>query len=185
MAEVASQKIQLAPIIDLPDNDIDSSDWQDISDVTRLNGILRGDETMEISHEGGEYELARDLCERLTKKWRKQRGCVTLDLMLFHALLTSPINNRHRRDCRTRRDRTQQRVDAFKSLLEPMTDAYLGWAAEHDDDKSPSMAEGPLSSDGVWVIDIFRKLHMSPLLLVQRLTPFRAIFCTCYTKALC
>ncbi|KAK0503747.1 hypothetical protein EDD18DRAFT_1344606 [Armillaria luteobubalina] len=79
LAEVERQKICLAPTISLESedqNDSDSSDWQDISDIGHLNGILHGEEVMEISHEGGEYELARDLHQWLANKWRKEKGCV-------------------------------------------------------------------------------------------------------------
>ncbi|KAK0486790.1 hypothetical protein EDD18DRAFT_1111012 [Armillaria luteobubalina] len=79
LAEVERQKICLALTISLESedqNDSDSGDWQDISDIRHLNGILRGEEVMEISHEGGEYELARDLHQRLANKWRKGKGCI-------------------------------------------------------------------------------------------------------------
>ncbi|KAK0478995.1 hypothetical protein IW261DRAFT_1420325 [Armillaria novae-zelandiae] len=77
LAEVESQKIRLAPSLDFADdNALDSNDWQDLEDVARLDSVLRGSEVMEISHEGSEYELARDLHERLREKWRKKKGVV-------------------------------------------------------------------------------------------------------------
>ncbi len=75
LSELEAQRIQLTSASQLPDDDDDDdpSSWQDISDAARLDGILWGNEVIEISHEGGEFELARELRERLSIKWRKQR----------------------------------------------------------------------------------------------------------------
>ncbi|KAK0493030.1 hypothetical protein EDD18DRAFT_1356940 [Armillaria luteobubalina] len=136
IAEVESQKIQLAPLLDSPEDD-DTSNWQDIAG---LNGILCGDEVLEISHKGGEYEMARDLCERLTAKWQKQRG--------------------HRRDFKKCRNWTQQQINAFQTLLEPMTSAYMDWATICDTNKAPMIAEGPASAEGTTILDVFRQYSM-------------------------
>ncbi|KAK0499108.1 hypothetical protein EDD18DRAFT_1350544 [Armillaria luteobubalina] len=140
-AEVEVQKIHLAPTTDpQPDHldDIDDPNWQDISDVSMLDAVLRGEKAMDISHEGGEYELANDLRDKLISKWRKSRG--------------------HRRDFRKRRNRTQQRVNAFNTILAPMTDAYLEWFMERDEDRGVDLPhEAPSSDSHVWVIDIFRQ----------------------------
>ncbi|KAK0441211.1 uncharacterized protein EV420DRAFT_1769035 [Desarmillaria tabescens] len=159
LAEIQSQKIQLSAASDHPedDEDYDSNSWQDIEDVARMNGILRGDETMEISHEGREFELARDLREKLTEKWKKRQRCVRSEHPPFY---TQYPHNRRRRDVHKRCNRTQQRIDAFKMLLEPMTDAYMDWVLVRDADKSPLAEEGGQSSDGIWVIDIFRRFCM-------------------------
>ncbi len=74
----------MASASELPDNDDDddSGSWQDISDAARLDGVLRGNEVIEISHEGGEFELARELRERLSTKQRKQQTYVLFKISL-------------------------------------------------------------------------------------------------------
>ncbi len=66
-----------------------------------------------------------------------------------------------RRDFRTRQSRTQQCVDAFKNVLDAMTDAYMDWLLNRDENKSPSVEEECQSSEGILVVDIFSKLLTS------------------------
>ncbi|KAK0211407.1 hypothetical protein IW262DRAFT_1467820 [Armillaria fumosa] len=136
ISEIEAQRTQLASALEVPNDndDFDSGSWEDISDAARLDGVLRGNEVMEISHEGGEFELARELREQLSTQWRKQQT---------------------RRDFRTRQNRTQQRINAFKDLLDSMTDAYMSWMLNRDENKSPSVEEECQTSEGTWVLDIF------------------------------
>ncbi|PBK84536.1 hypothetical protein ARMGADRAFT_1037031 [Armillaria gallica] len=148
LAEIQSQKVQLVAASDLPedDNDDDSCSWQDVADVARIDRILHGEETMEISYEGREFELVRDFQEKLTKKWRKLQ----------------------QQDVWTHRNHMQQCVDVFKTLLELMTDAYMEWVLVRNAEKSPSAEEGGQPSDGIWVIDIFSTFVKIP--------PFNDVF---------
>ncbi|KAK0207394.1 hypothetical protein IW262DRAFT_1302739 [Armillaria fumosa] len=126
--EVEVQKIHLAPTTDpQPDHwdDIDDPNWQDISDVSMLNAVLRGEKAMDISHEGGEYELANDLRDKLISKWQKSRG--------------------HKRDFHKHRNHTQQQVNAFNTILAPMMDTYLEWFMERGEDRGVHLPqEAPL-----------------------------------------
>ncbi|KAK0435509.1 hypothetical protein EV421DRAFT_1908584 [Armillaria borealis] len=142
LSVIENQWTQFAAASELPDNDddFDSGAWQDISDATRLDEILQGNEVIELSHEGGEFELVRELQERLSTKWRKQQS--------------------RRRDFHSRRNHTQQCVDALKNHLNLMTDAYMDWMLNRDENKLPSVEEECQSSEGIWVVDIFRRYHM-------------------------
>ncbi len=82
--ELEAQRVQLTLALQLPDDhdNFDSGSWQDISNATRLDGILWGNEVIEISHEGREFELVRDLQERLSTKWRRQRMYVWFKISL-------------------------------------------------------------------------------------------------------
>ncbi|KAK0471454.1 hypothetical protein IW261DRAFT_1571959 [Armillaria novae-zelandiae] len=67
-AKVEVQKIHLVPMTDPQPDHLDNgndSNWQDISDVFMLDAVLCGDKAMDISHEGGEYELANNLRDKL------------------------------------------------------------------------------------------------------------------------
>jgi hypothetical protein len=66
------------------------------------------------------------------------------------------------RDTRTRKNRTQQLVDAFGAQLERMTDAYLAFSLAVADDPLPSSVEIPQGAvleetRDVLVVDAFCK----------------------------
>ncbi|KAH7905207.1 hypothetical protein BJ138DRAFT_1018025 [Hygrophoropsis aurantiaca] len=93
--------------------DHDTGSEPDITSFTHeydINNVLDGSESLEISHGGGEFqELARQL---MGDFWKIQ-----------------PLTSHQRRtDYRTRRDRTQRRVDAFNHQMDELTDAYLQWS---------------------------------------------------------
>ena len=67
-------------------------------------------------------------------------------------------SNTKRVDHRTRRDRTEQRNNAFNAQMSVLTDAYMDWTIQHEDrdnplpDPPPSINDGELS---VRVINLF------------------------------
>ncbi len=82
---------------------------------------------------------------------------------LFKNLYTH-ILSRRRRDNRTRRDRTQRRIDTFAQLLPDMTTAYMHYRAKHGNQGWMDLSvEDPPDMDTVkffeiQVVDIFGKV---------------------------
>lgn len=103
-----------------------------------LNEVLEGDEAVKISHEG--HELSD----------------------LVHDIATAKTSSR-RKDSRTRRDRTQNRVDMFSQVLEPLVDAFLGWKAKKREqnwqDITAAVPEGIKNGTyGLTLVDMFGAL---------------------------
>ncbi|EDR14205.1 uncharacterized protein LACBIDRAFT_322055 [Laccaria bicolor S238N-H82] len=90
------------------DSNIEHDAWE-----MDVDAILAGAETIDISHAGGEFTALVDIADELL----------------------GPPNRRPRtRDYRTRRDRTQRRVDAFNIQLPALIEAYMGWMLQLGED---------------------------------------------------
>jgi hypothetical protein len=89
-------------------NEGDDSEWEPLTNENMMEGILAGDEVIDISHEGGEFAAVFDGLED--------------ELLGSHSRLRA-------KDLRTRRDRTERRTAAFNAQLEALVDVYMDWSA--------------------------------------------------------
>ncbi|KAK0221120.1 hypothetical protein EDD85DRAFT_796521 [Armillaria nabsnona] len=94
-------------------------------DCGHLEAVLAGKEALEISHAGGEL---KDIWHQLYD------GMTQLELV--------PGDILHH-DTRTRRNRTQNRSDAFDAIMEPLTSAYMAWHLERPEEGCIIIEHGP------------------------------------------
>ncbi|KAG6895498.1 hypothetical protein C0992_000998 [Termitomyces sp. T32_za158] len=100
-----------------------------------LNAVLDGAATYDLSHAGGEFEhIVEDLIQQTKQK-----------------------------DERTRRDRVQNRIEAFKLQMDGIMNAYLDWAARMGDD---AFEAKPISPEGRFVEGAFKLRVMDVFLSI-------------------
>lgn len=145
--------------------DESQSMWEDVSDgdedanadEQRMDDVLRGEEVVELSHEGEEYG---NLIGEMS------------DDILNHLLQAKAIS---KKDRRTRRDRTQRRTNLFVGQMPQLVAAFAHWDATRGETGYESLEVEPLDGEvrveRVWVVDMFRALHTSScqrkLMLIQ------------------
>ncbi|KAJ7232802.1 hypothetical protein C8J57DRAFT_1480529 [Mycena rebaudengoi] len=97
----------------------DSANFQDDADESNnnLGAVLEGASLAEISHEGEDLTP-----QQIANKDALDEARAWEDLQESHNRLYA-----HRHDYRTRRNRTQDMVDAFAPQMPAMADAYIAW----------------------------------------------------------
>ncbi|KAG6809366.1 hypothetical protein H0H92_000527 [Tricholoma furcatifolium] len=122
---------------DTPDYDHRLDDYAVESDrLNNVNDILEGQNVLDISHAGGEFQhILQDCLKEEASQHRTQ-------------------------DPRTRRDRTQRRNDAFSQQMEGIVEAYIHWTyrggEEGLDQRPTSLLEGEIEGCmGLQIMDIF------------------------------
>jgi hypothetical protein len=134
------------------DMDIDRTDselhdgWEDIEGDAGLYVPPPGEEGMLHSHAGGEMAF-QQIFDSIHSQY-----VFFLFLFLFFFLFYN-ISYRKRGDPRTRTDRVQQRVDAWRQQLPLLVDAYLSWNCT----KPESRTSAPFPSWKIKVLDFYRE----------------------------
>ncbi|KAJ3925075.1 MAG: hypothetical protein NXY57DRAFT_1044414, partial [Lentinula lateritia] len=115
-----------------------TGDDDDNEDLTRVEGVLHGEISMEHSHAGD---------------WQDIAG----------AYWQTDLGKRRRKEHRTRRDRTERRNQRFLKQIGPMTDAYMLWDAALGKDglgeKVLEEYEGDLNAQTITAVDVFRSFY--------------------------
>jgi hypothetical protein len=151
-----AERLQLDQLRDVPDAFDD--------DDTYERDVLASNTAADISHAGEAF--ARDeenradatLMDGLLADHRSIFAFFFGSLRCLH-LLCRRLWGRNR-DTRTRRNRTQQHVDAFEAQLERMADAYLSFSLAVDGEPLPSSLPTPEDAlleetRDVLVVDVF------------------------------
>lgn len=170
------------------DENFDPTSLADLQNVYSLDGILDGTDRVEISSGGGEVPgletIEEDIEEEEEIQRNDKRRCVvqtlaTLYLCIHHA-------RRRYEDWRTRRTRTQERVNAFEAQMPKMLRAYLRWSAR----QAESSASVPIpSAPGTRSVETYPivvvDMHGAYLLILHRMPQPKRIprvsSCTCGT----
>jgi hypothetical protein len=143
---------------DIPD------DFDDNNDGGYTDDVLHGRTAANISHAGEDLtpeDVERSdgvLYERLLQshRWVLFRSLLVVESKAFAC---RQLFGKYA-DMRTRRNRTQQRVDAFARQIPAMSDAYLQWCLELGDDGLAHRYEPPADAvvqerRKVLVVDVF------------------------------
>jgi hypothetical protein len=132
------------------DMDVDRADselhdgWEDIEGDAGLYVPPPGEEGMHHSHAGGEIAF-QQIFDSIHSQY-----VFFLLLLLFYI-----ISYRKRGDLRTRTDRVQQRIDAWRQQLPLLVDAYLSWNCTKSEPRVS--APFPESSWKIRVLDFYRE----------------------------
>lgn len=129
--------------------------------------VLHGRTTADLSHAG--EALTREDVARADGALYEQLMQSHRWVFSFHSFCCVPLSEAvafrqlfgKYRDSRTRRDRTQRRVNAFNKQLEAMADAYMGWCLAVEEGGGLGSSCKPQVDDlvqetrDVLVVDIF------------------------------
>ena len=122
------------------------ADWMDIDDDYEVPLIPLGDEGTILSHEGGEYELCKELFA--------DTGSVKY--VFFVMPLIRPLKRlRKRVDARTRHDRTERRNVQWAEQLNDLVDAYLAWQADLEEEQAAQDGDAANGSLEIATVDFF------------------------------
>ncbi|KAG6895254.1 hypothetical protein C0992_002338 [Termitomyces sp. T32_za158] len=144
-------RVILSPA-DVPENNVEQEDFDsmspsfDAAEENELDDVLDGQTSYDLSHAGGEFE---HIVADFLRDENNQRS--------------------YQKDQRTRRDRTQNRIEAFQLQMGGIIDAYMSWAARMGGSafkvNPASVQEGPV--EGAFklrVMDVFRMCLFASIL---------------------
>lgn len=135
--------------VDRADNERLHDGWEDMDEEAGLYVPPPGEEGVIHSHGGGE-----DIFQQIFDSIHSQ-------YVVFHFsfvfLIFLQNLYRKRGDPRTRMDRVQQRVNAWRQQLPLLVEAYLLWNSTKSDPRTSSTLPHPNSNWKIKVLDFYRE----------------------------
>lgn len=127
------------------------------ADTDSVQNIAPPGEELEISHEGGDFEVFTDIAKTIVFATGRCVSIQSRNFIVLHRL----IHDRKYADYRDRRNRTANTIAHWETQLERLVDAYLLFQTKRRTDDMPMVAENradfyavPLETE---MVDIFRK----------------------------
>ena len=133
--------------VDLTDNGQLHDEWEDIGEEADLYVPPPGEEGVNQSHAGGE-DIFQQIFDSIHSQYAFFHFTFVF-LIFLHNIY------RKRGDTRTRADRVQQHVNAWRQQLPLLVEAYLQWNSTKSDPRTSSMFPLPNSTWKIKVLDFY------------------------------